>query len=42
MLTQLVQNVFGGELTQILEDAQGKEKRPREPPNAPSDDQRDE
>jgi AbrB family looped-hinge helix DNA binding protein len=42
MLTQLVQNVFGGELTQILEDAQEKEKHPREPPNAPSDGRRDE
>ena len=42
MLSQLVQNVFGGELTQILQDAREKEKRPNEPPNAPSDDLRDE
>jgi len=41
MLTQLVQKVFGGELTQILQDVQGTEKQPDQPQNAPSDDRRD-
>ena len=42
MLSQLVQNVFGGEFKQILQDAQGKGKHRCEQPNALSDDRRDE